>query len=215
MDYNFSSTDNWANLEDLYNIPVKIIRTIKVAGIAIFLSFTSLNANATDNNYNSDIDTRTKMELIDANYNAEIKDGQFTVNLSDYKLTALMTSVVTQQLESLTKLYESFFENFEDDQGDIEHFQPLFIKISNELKRLKIDETFVDISRKKNMIDFNLNLEEELFLSVASSVDNTTDEVMFSVARNHKTLVIDIMPLSEVVDRAINVLSQLKNVARS
>ena len=114
MDYNFSSTDNWANLEDLYNIPVKIIRTIKVAGIAIFLSFTSLNANATDNNYNSDIDTRTKMELIDANYNAEIKDGQFTVNLSDYKLTALMTSVVTQQLESLTKLYESFFENFED-----------------------------------------------------------------------------------------------------
>lgn len=214
MDYNFSSTDNWANLEDLYNIPVKIIRKIKVAGIAIFLSFTSLNANATDNNYNSDIDTRTKTEFIDANYNAVIKDGLFTVNLSDYKLTALMTSVVTQQLESLTKLYESFFENFEDDQGDIELFQPLFIKMSNELKRLKIDEPFVDVSRKKNMIDFNLNLEEGLFLSVASEVDNTTDEVMYSVARNHKTLVIDMMPLKEVVDRVVEVLSELKNVAR-
>ena len=126
-----------------------------------------------------------------------------------------MASVVAQQFESLTKLYESFYENFEDYQDDINHFQPLFIKMSNELKRLKIDETFVDVSRKKNMIDFNLNLEEGLFLSVASSVDNTTDEVMFSVARNHKTLVIDMMPLKEVVDRTVEVLSDLKNVTRS
>ena len=214
MDYNFSSTDNWGSLENLYNISVKIVRTIKVAGVAIVLYFTSLNANAA-NNFSSGIDTQTKTELIDNNYFANMEDGQFTVDSSDYKLTALMASVVAQQFESLTKLYESFYENFEDYQDDINHFQPLFIKMSNELKRLKIDETFVDVSRKKNMIDFNLNLEEGLFLSVASSVDNTTDEVMFSVARNHKTLVIDMMPLKEVVDRTVEVLSDLKNVTRS
>ena len=215
MDYNFSSTDNWGSLENLYNITVKTVRAIKVAGVAIVLYFTSLNANATVNNYSSGIDTQTKMELMDNTYLVNMEDGQFTVDSSDYKLTALMTSVVAQQFEALTKLYESFYENFEDYQDDIEHFQPLFIKMSNELKRLKISETFVDVSRKKNMIDFNLNLEEGLFLSVASSVDNTTDEVMFSVARNHKTLVIDMMPLKEVVDKAVEVLSELKNVTCS
>ena len=67
MDYNFSSTDNWGSLENLYNISVKIVRTIKVAGVAIVLYFTSLNANAA-NNFSSGIDTQTKTELIDNNY---------------------------------------------------------------------------------------------------------------------------------------------------
>jgi len=50
------------------------------------------------------------------------------------------------------KLYKSFSENFNDSQDDFEHFEPLFMKIASELKRL------------------NLNLENGLFLSVASNV---------------------------------------------
>jgi len=108
------------------------------------------------------------------------------------------------------KLYKSFSENFNDSQDDIEHFEPLFMKIANELKCLNICSAFVDVSRKKNLIDFNLNLENGLFLSVASNVGELTDDVMFSLALNHKTLVIDVMNLKDVVERTIEVMRQIK-----
>ena len=108
------------------------------------------------------------------------------------------------------KLNKSFNENFKDNKQAIERFKPLFTKMADGLKQLNVVDVFVDVSFKKNIIDFNLSLEEGLFLSVASSVDNTTDEVMFSVARNHKTLVIGIMQLKEVVRKANDILSELK-----
>ncbi len=113
-------------------------------------------------------------------------------------------------MDSLDKLNKSFNENFKNNKQPIERFKPLFTKMADELKELNVVDVFVDVSFKKNIIDFNLTLEEGLFLSVASSVDNTTDEVMFSVTRNHKTLVIDTMPLKETVHKAIDILDELK-----
>lgn len=114
-------------------------------------------------------------------------------------------------MSSYDKLYNSFIENFKNDENDMNHFQEVFEKISDELKSLNVEDVFVDVSRKKDMIDFNMNLEEGLFLSVASNVNNTTDEVMFSVARNHKTLAIDIMPLNEIINRINAIIKELKN----
>ena len=110
------------------------------------------------------------------------------------------------------KLYKSFLENFNDSQDDVEHFEPLFMNIAGELKRLNICSAFVDVSRKKNLIDFNLNLENGLFLSVASNVGEPTNDVMFSLALNHKPLVVDVMPLGEVVERTIEVMRQIKHI---
>ena len=112
------------------------------------------------------------------------------------------------------KLYKSFSESFNDSQDDVERFEPLFMKIANELKCLNICSAFVDVSRKKNLIDFNLNLENGLFLSVASNVEEPTDDVMFSLAMNHKTIVINMMPLKEVVERTIEIMSQIKNIEK-
>lgn len=114
-------------------------------------------------------------------------------------------------MDSFDKLNKSFNENFKTNKQPVEHFKPLFTKMADELKQLNVVDVFVDVSFKKNIIDFNLSLEEGLFLSVASSVDNTTDEVMFNLARNHKTLVIDIMPLKELVHKVIDILYELKN----
>lgn len=115
-------------------------------------------------------------------------------------------------MDSIDKLNKSFNENFKNNKQSIEYFKPLFTKMADELKQLNVVDVFVDVSFKKNIIDFNLCLEEGLFLSVASSVDNTTDEVMFYISRNHKTLVIDIMPLKELVHKTIDILCQLKNI---
>lgn len=117
-------------------------------------------------------------------------------------------------MDSVDKLNKSFNENFKNSKQPIEHFKPLFTKMADELKQLNVVDVFVDVSFKKNIIDFNLSLEEGLLLSVASSVDNTTDEVMFSVARNHKTLVIDIMPLKELVHKVNGILYELKKVVK-
>lgn len=108
------------------------------------------------------------------------------------------------------KLYKSFNENFKNNKQNIEHFKPLFTKMADELKQLNVIDVFVDVSFKNNIIDFNLSLEEGLFLSVASSVDDTTDEVMFYVARNRNTLVIDTIQLKEVVHKVNDILYELK-----
>jgi len=117
-----------------------------------------------------------------------------------------------QRKVSARKLQDSFYENFDDNQDDIDRFLPMFKAMSRELSRLPIEEVFVDVSRKKGMIDFNLSMQEGVFLSVAKTLDEKSDNVMFSIARNHNTLVIDEMPLRGLMKKVVNVVAQLKTL---
>ena len=69
--------------------------------------------------------------------------------------------------ERYNQLYESFKKNFLDDEKSSERFLPLFERIASQVCHLKIKDAFVDVGKRKGIIDFNLYLENELFLSVA------------------------------------------------
>ena len=86
----------------------------------------------------------------------------------------------------------------------------LFKTMAGPLSQLTIKDAFVDVSRKKGMIDFNLNLEKGIFLSVAKRTDEISDDVMFTIARNHETLVIDEMPISELMPKVSEIIMELK-----
>lgn len=104
---------------------------------------------------------------------------------------------------NMNKLILSFNENFKNNSDDIGDFSKTFNFLSKEISNLEFDNCFVDVSRKKRLIDINLYLKNEYFVSIAKEIDETGEDVMFSIAKNHKTLVIDIMPLKELINKLI------------
>lgn len=206
------------NLDNLYTAPASTIgHKIRVTTLALFLVVTSIDAQADEiGNFQAKIDNNPKIEMFEKPLfaNSLLSGSDITVSINQIGYTVLVreSPLPWQKKVTARKLQDSFYENFEDNQDDIDRFQPLFKAMSRELSRLPVEEVFVDVSRKKGMIDFNLNLQEGVFLSVAKTVDETSDNVMFSIARNHNTLVIDEMPLRGLMKRVVNVVAQLKTL---
>ena len=112
-------------------------------------------------------------------------------------------------------LMNSFEQNFVDDSSDKEHFLPAFCVVSERLCTLDICDAFVDVGRKKDLVDFNLVLPDNIFLVITKYIYKETDDVMFAIARNHKTLVIDERPLEEVIQNVQKVLKEIKNIDKT
>ena len=103
-------------------------------------------------------------------------------------------------MDSQENLRHSFLENFNDDSSDLSYFEETFIKIADVLGELAIKECFVDVSHKEKTIDFNLMLENDYFLSVRVDIEGTTDELMYSIAKDHNTIIIGVDSLNEIFE---------------
>lgn len=207
------------SLDNLYSAPVSTIgHKIRVTALALFLVVTSIDAQADDMGkfQVKRIDNSPLIEKVEKGFfsNSFLSDSDITVSINQIGFTVLVREnpLPWQRKVSARKLQDSFYENFDDNQDDIDRFLPMFKAMSRELSRLPIEEVFVDVSRKKGMIDFNLSMQEGVFLSVAKTLDEKSDNVMFSIARNHNTLVIDEMPLRGLMKKVVNVVAQLKTL---
>lgn len=219
MTFTVSTADSsFSSLENLYSAPIENIgRKIKVTALAFLLFVASLNADAYDTTEHLVNDTKQKMEwVVREQYHNVVgslfTDVQIAPGHDSYKLRGWKASDIWQQAEAYRVLRQSFYANFNEGQNDLEHFTPLFISMAKELRKLRIGYAFVDVSRKKDLIDFNLDLDEGIFLSVAKSVKEETDSVMFTIARKQKTLAYDEMSLSELVTKVSDVITELKGL---
>ena len=104
-------------------------------------------------------------------------------------------------MDNYFKLIKSFEENFNKGQQDKDVFIPLFEKLARPLSKLPIKDVFVDVGRKKQMIDFNIYLENGIFLSVAQHTDIDTDLVMYAISVNHETRDIGMKTLDELMEQ--------------
>lgn len=205
------------SLDNLYSASVNTIgHKIRVTTLALFLVVTSIDAQSDEmGKYQAKIDNIPNIELVNNSLftNSLLSSIPVSINKTDYTVLVREKPLQWQRIETVRKLQDSFYENFDENQDDIEHFLPLFKTMTRELCRLPIEDVFVDVSRKKSMIDFNLNMQEGVFLSVAKTIGDASDNVMFSIARNHNTLVIDEMPLHDLMRKVVNVVAQLKTLA--
>lgn len=221
MDFTVSTVDaSFDSIENLYTAPVKTVgRRVRVATLAFCLIVSAMNDETYGAEHYSTNGGQETTVLTDFGRhfypNTQYTDVPIKLNKEVLKVQARPVSASWQRLERMDKLRESFYANFDEKQSDIDRFAPMFKEMANKLSVLKIDYSFVDVSRKKSMIDFNLNLEEGIFLSVAKSIEESSEDVMFTIARNQKILVIDEMPLSDLVGRVVNVTKQLKSVELS
>ncbi len=205
------------SLDNLYSAPVSTIgHKIKVTALALFLVVTSIDAQSDEmGKYQANIDNSPDIEMVNNSHftNSLLSGITVSINQTDYTVLVRENPLPWQRKVVVRKLQDSFYENFDENQDDIDHFLPLFKSMTRELCRLPIEDVFVDVSRKKSMIDFNLNMQEGIFLSVAKTIGDASGNVMFSLARNHNTLVIDEMPLRELMRKVVNVVAQLKTLA--
>ena len=218
MVFTVSLNDNSVtSLESLYSAPIKTVGyTIRVATLAFLLFVASLNADAYDAKAHPGADSKQVIEYVlnSIRHDQSCPAGiPIAFNKEYYKLFAKSVNVIGQRNETYNLLRESFYANFNEGQSDMDHFAPSFRSLAKELCKIKIDYAFVDISRKKDLIDFNLDLEEGLFMSVAKEIEEDSDNVMFSIARMHKTLAIGEMPLYELMTKVAEVMTQLKEVS--
>lgn len=193
--------------ESLYVAPVKVVMNkIKIGALALFLLVASLQAEAYTPGHGGYDVLINKTEYVSTqsidNNNVSVKLGQ-----QIYQLIVRDTEILKLRYEMYGKLLDSFHENFAEGQEDIDVFWPLFKAMASQLSALRLEDAFVDVSRKKGMIDFNLNLEKGYFLSVAKSIDETSNGVMFAIAKDHQTLVIDEMPLEELIHEVREVVA--------
>lgn len=223
MTFITSATDqSYDSLENLYTKPTHSLGyQLKVAALALFLFVSSMNAQAYNTQAQVLNDTKPRVELATSfNVNMQFDSVMFggediKMSYKDYRLIVRELSAAWQRQQMYSLLLESFKINFDEGRTDIGHFIGVFQTIARELSQLKIKDVFVDVSRKKDMIDFNLNMADGLFLSVAKTTSEESDEVMFTIARNHQTLVIDEMPLRDLMAKLNNVLTQMKSISRS
>ena len=205
MQFTITAADvSYNSIESLYTAPIRAIsRKIKVATLAFLLFVGSMDTGAIESKTYIESDVKAQVEISDfrnlLSNESMFSDLEVVLKQNDVKVFARMLAVFQQRKESMDILCKSFVENFDDGQTDIERFSPLFKTMSAQLCELKIDDAFVDVSRKRDLIDFNLNLENGYFLSVAKTLSETDNSVMFAIAKDQQTLVVDEMPLADLI----------------
>lgn len=205
MQFTITAADaSYNSLESLYTAPIRVIsRKIKVAALAFLLFVGSIDARAIEPKTYFESDVKAQIEIPDFSSSlvgeSQFSDLEVVLKQDDLKVFARMLTAFQQRKDSLDILCKSFIENFDDGQTDIKRFAPLFKSMSAQLCQLKIVDAFVDVSRKKDLIDFNLNLKNGYFLSVAKTLSEPENTVMFAIAKNQQTLVVDEMPLADLI----------------
>lgn len=205
MQFTITAADtSYNSLESLYTAPIRVIsRKVKVAALAFLLFVGSVDAGAIESKTFVESDVKAQVEISDFRSplfsESQFSDLEVVLKQNDLKVFARMLTAFQQRKESMDILCKSFVENFDDGQTDVERFAPVFKTMSAQLCQLKIVDAFVDVSRKKDLIDFNLNLKNGYFLSVAKKLSETDNNVMFAIAKEQQTLAVDEMPLADLI----------------
>lgn len=103
-------------------------------------------------------------------------------------------------------LSEYFYKYFGEDKKESEKYFPVFQEIANSIKGLYIKKSFVDINKKKGLVDFSINLGNHVVLTIGKSIETLTDDyVMFTLSYQGDLEVADTLPLTELIKRVDNI----------
>ena len=139
-------------------------------------------------------------------------DYGLQVNLKDAGNPVLKVFRVTEksrQDEVFIRFRSSFEEN-NVSEVEREFYTPLFKQMADKLKALPVENEHVTIGRQDSTVTFYLYLGKNLLLSVSKAISQiATDDVMFSVSLNKKVVVVDRLPVDELITRIEKTYSEL------
>lgn len=121
-------------------------------------------------------------------------------NFSEFQLSVNRTILHTREETNYAHFYESFCKNISLCEQRM-MLEQLFSKMAKGLGILKVKQSYVDISVDKGQIEFHLNLDKGVYVSVLKGIDTCDDDtVAFTISANNEMITagyISILVLSE------------------
>jgi hypothetical protein len=112
--------------------------------------------------------------------------------------------------------YEHFLAQFEEtlkDKFDRFSFRPLFIFLAHGLEQLKIEKSYVDVSKTKRVIEFHLNLGKGIYVSVLKDISSLNDNfIEYTISVNNELKSASIMPIVDLQEKLIFIQKSLNIV---
>lgn len=119
-----------------------------------------------------------------------------------------------QVQDNMGNLNSSFLSHFDENMSDMYKFFPTYEQIRNAVCNLDIKDQYVDISRRQKFVDFNLYLDDDITVSITKYISNHDDNVMFTISRHGRTLVVNQMPLFDLINEIYGMMDDLTKVSK-
>ena len=97
-------------------------------------------------------------------------------------------------------MLDSFNESVGEDQETLCKFLIPFSRAARSLSVLPIQEVLVDVSTGRPLIDFDIVLPLNIMLSVRLNRYDGSDDVQYSISRNHDVIDVGVMGLDNLID---------------
>lgn len=156
--------------------------------------------------------------------NFDLDDTQ-TICMQEYDSSSYKNVVVDDlQLKVIRSLpynrininYEHFLSQFEEnlkDRSDRFSFRPLFNYLAHGLEQLKIEKSYVDISKTKQLIEFHLNLGKGIYVSVLKDINSLDNDLIeYTISVNNELKSASIMPILDLQNKLIFIQRSLNIV---
>lgn len=112
--------------------------------------------------------------------------------------------------------YEHFLAQFEENITDISDrfsFKPLFNYLAHGLEQLKIEKSYVDVSKTKRLMEFHLNLGKGIYVSVLKDMGSLNENLIeYTISVNNELKSASIMPIEELQEKLIFIQKSLNIV---
>ncbi|MEE1226720.1 MAG: hypothetical protein UHM08_06445 [Bacteroidales bacterium] len=112
--------------------------------------------------------------------------------------------------------YEHFLAQFEENITDISDrfsFKPLFNYLAHGLEQLKIEKSYIDVSKTKRLMEFHLNLGKGIYVSVLKDMGSLNENLIeYTISVNNELKSASIMPIEELQEKLIFIQKSLNIV---
>lgn len=113
-----------------------------------------------------------------------------------------------KKCENYLELKKTFEEHFTQDASDKILYESVFSSIAESICDLDMCGSYVDVSRIQKLVDFNVCLQKDVFLSVAKRIDQKdNNNVMFSLSHENRVILVDQMDLNTLMFKIKQMLS--------
>lgn len=129
------------------------------------------------------------------------------VNMEQKCLTVPVCKNIREK-SNYDRLLRTFSRHFSSSNVDSSYLTT-FDEVANVVKSLYIDKLYVDINRRKGLVDFTLNLGNHIVLSIGKKINESSVLVMFTLSYKGELLVADVMSLTDLLSKISNIQTSL------
>lgn len=204
MDSSFVYAPRFFDDDFFRSIPLDSIKdafnTIRIKIGDFFVEVLGFETRKEEDVLQDDVDvldnTSSRLNVACFDIEKKIENGEYSFGIA---LPQSEINIIKHRQEMLD---QSFSECFDETNDDRDVFSPVYEQLKFFIQTLDFEDCVVNASRKRERVDFNLFFDGGLFVSIAQDINSDeNDDVMFSISRNKKKIIISRMNIHELMEK--------------